>query len=127
VFDGQIKEAQTAKSAAAIATFLRTRYGGGREGQVAGGLSAMMIDSPVINLAADGESAKARWQALIFHGHDGKARIEGGVFVNDYVREGGVWKIATAHYHPQFDGPYEEGWVNWGGGDRRFRLITSTR
>jgi hypothetical protein len=39
------------------------------------------------------------------------------VFVNDYVREKGVWKIATAHYFPQFDGPYEEGWINWGGGD----------
>ena len=37
--------------------------------------------------------------------------------MNDYVREGGVWKIATAHYFPQYDGPYEEGWINWGGGD----------
>jgi hypothetical protein len=117
LFDGQIKDGQTAKGPAAVATFLRTRYGGGRDGQVAGGLSAMMIDSPVINLAADGESAKARWQAIIFHGHDGKARIEGGVFVNDYMRQGGVWKIATAHYYPQYDGAYEDGWVNWGGGD----------
>ena len=65
----------------------------------------------------DGNSAKARWQAIIFHGHGEQARIEGGVFVNDYVREGGVWKFATAHYHPQYDGPYEEGWTNWGGGD----------
>lgn len=117
VFDGQIKPAQTAAGPAAIAAFLRARYGGGREGLAADGLSAMMIDSPVINLSADGNSAKARWQTLIYHGHDGRARIEGGVFVNDYVREGGVWKIATAHYYPQFDGPYEEGWVNWGGGD----------
>ncbi len=77
----------------------------------------MFIDAPVVNLSVDGESAKARWQAIIFHGHGGKARIEGGVFENDYAREGGVWKIATAHYFPQYDGPYEEGWTNWGGGD----------
>ena len=77
----------------------------------------MMIDSPVINLSPDGESAKVRWQAVIFHGHAGQARIEGGVFENDYAREEGVWKIATARYFPQYDGPYEEGWINWGGGD----------
>ena len=117
MFDGLIKPAQTAKGPAAIAAFLRTRYGGGHEGLSADGLSTMIIDAPVVNLSPDGNSAKVRWNALIFHGHDGKARIEGGVFENDYVREGGVWKIAAAHYYPQFDGPYEEGWTNWGGGD----------
>lgn len=117
VFDGMIQPAQTAKGPAAIADFLRMRYGGGKEGLIAGGLSSMFIDAPVVNLSADGESAKARWQAIIFHGHDGKARVEGGVFENDYVRERGVWKIATVRYFPQYDGPYEVGWTNWGGGD----------
>lgn len=117
VFDGMIKPAQTAKGPSAIATLLRTRYGGGREGLAGDGLSTMFIDAPVVNLSSDGSSAKARWQAIIFHGHEGQARIEGGVFENDYVREKGVWKIATAHYYPQYDGPYEEGWTNWGGGD----------
>ena len=65
----------------------------------------MFIDAPVVNLSPDGNSAKARWHALIFHGHGGKARIEGGVFENDYVREGGVWKIATAHYYPAIRRP----------------------
>ena len=109
--------AQTAKGPAAIAAFLRTRYGGGRDGLRADGLSSMFIDNPLVNLSPDGTSAKARWNALIFHGHDGQAQIEGGIFENDYVLEGGVWKIAAARYFPQFDGPYEEGWVNWGGGD----------
>lgn len=117
VFDGMITPAQTAKGPAAIAKFLRTRYGGGREGATADGLSTMFIDAPVVNLSADGESAKTRWQAIIFHGHGAEARIEGGVFENDYVRERGVWKISTARYFPQYDGPYEEGWSNWGGGD----------
>jgi hypothetical protein len=117
VFDGMVKPAQTAKGPAAIAAFLRTRYGGGHEGLKADDLSTMFIDAPVVNLDAAGNSAKARWQSIIFHGHGAEARIEGGVFENDYVREKGVWKIATVRYFPQFDGPYEEGWINWGGGD----------
>jgi hypothetical protein len=117
VFDGLVKQAQTATGPAAIAAFLRTRYGGGREGLRADSLSSMMIDSPVVNLSSDGNSARARWQAILFHGDGDKARIEGGVFVNDYVRERNVWKISTVHYYPQYDGPYEEGWTNWGGGD----------
>ena len=33
IFDGLVKPAQTAKGPAAIATFLRTRYGGGKRGR----------------------------------------------------------------------------------------------
>src|SRR5690606_29995578 len=84
VFDGMIQPAQTATGPDAIATLLRNRYGGGYEGLLTDSLSSMMIDSPVINLSPDGESAKARWQAIIFHGHAGQARIEGGIFENDY-------------------------------------------
>ncbi len=117
VFDGLVTPGETARGPTAIAAFLRNRYGGGKEGAAADKLSSMMIDSPVVNLSLDGNSAKVRWQSITFHGHGGNARIEGGVYVNDYVREGGIWKIATAHYNPQFDGAYEDGWINWGGGD----------
>jgi len=116
-FDGLVKPAQKAQGPAQIAAFLRNRYGGGQEGLSAGGLSSMFIENPLVNLSPDGRTAKARWNLLVFHGHDGEARIEGGVFVNDYVLEGGIWKIAAAHYYPQFDGPYEKGWTNWGGGE----------
>ncbi len=87
VFDGMIKPVQTAKGPGAIAAFLRTRYGGGHEGLKADSLSTLFIDAPVVNLSTGGNDAKARWQALIFHGHGREARIEGGVFENDYVRE----------------------------------------
>jgi hypothetical protein len=116
-FDGQVMPATTAKGPVEIATFLRTRYGGGQDGIRADGLSSMFVDNPLVNLSADGTTAKARWNALIFHGHGGKASIEGGIFENDYALDGGVWKISAAHYYPQLDGPYEQGWVNWGGGD----------
>src|SRR5690606_2736958 len=100
---------ETTTGSDAIAGFLRQRYGGGYDGVKADSLSTMMIDSPVLNLSGDGESATARWQALIFYGHNAEASIEGGVFENDYVREYGVWKIATVRYFPQYHGPYDEG------------------
>jgi hypothetical protein len=117
VFDGLIMPEQTAKGPAAVAAFLRTRYGGGYDGLKADGLSTMMIDAPVANLSADGTSAEVRWEAWTFHGAGGQARVEGGVFENEYVRQGSVWKIATAHYYPEFDGSYDTGWTNWGGGN----------
>jgi hypothetical protein len=117
VFDGQVTKGETATGPAAIAAFLRNRYGGGSEGLQPDGLSSMFIENPVVNLSPDGKSAKARWDVMIFHGHDGKARIEGGVFENEYALDGGTWKIQVAHYYPQYDGPYETGWTNWGGGD----------
>jgi len=116
VFDGLIKPEQTIKGPSAIAAFLRARYGGGYEGLKADGLSTMMIDAPVANLSADGTSAQVRWETWTFHGAAGQARVEGGVFENEYVRQDGVWKIATVHYYPEFDGPYDTGWTNWGGG-----------
>jgi hypothetical protein len=117
LFDGLIMPEQSANGPAAIAAFLRTRYGGGYDGLKADGLSTMMIDAPVANLSADGLRAQVRWEAWTFHGAGGKARVEGGMFENEYVRQGGVWKIATAHFYPEFDGPYETGWTNWGGGE----------
>lgn len=117
VFDGQVKASQIVRGPAGIAAYLRARYGGGKEGPAADGLSTILVENPIVNLSADGESARGRWNAMIFHGHGKTARTEGGIFVIDYTREGGVWKIATLHYYPQFDGPYEDGWLNWGEGD----------
>ena len=117
VFDGLIMPEQTARGPVAVAAFLRARYGGGYEGLKADGLSTMMIEAPVANLSADGNSARVRWEVWTFHGAGGQARVEGGVFENEYIRQGGVWKIATVHYYPEFDGPYDTGWTNWGGGN----------
>src|SRR5688572_12721714 len=78
LFDGLIMPEQSANGPAAIAAFLRTRYGGGYDGLKADGLSTMMIDAPVANLSADGLRAQVRWEAWTFHGAGGKARVEGG-------------------------------------------------
>jgi hypothetical protein len=116
-FDGQVTRGKTVTGNAAIAGFLRKRYGGGHDGLRSGDVRTWMMGAPLVSLSTNGQSARGRWYILIFKGGEGSAGIEGGTFVNDYIRENGIWKIAAAHYHPQFDGPYETGWANWGGGD----------
>ena len=102
----------------AIAAFLTQHYGGGRQGLGSGVVHTALIAAPVVNLSADGQSAKGRWDGMFLRG-DGKgnASLEGGVYENDYVRQGGVWKIARLHFYPQYAGPYETGWTNVGGKD----------
>jgi hypothetical protein len=40
------------------------------------------------------------------------ANWAGGIYENEYVKEGGVWKIGSQRYYPQYAGPYETGWRN---------------
>jgi len=102
----------------AIATFLTTKVGGGRQGLAPGAIHTQLIDEPVVNLSVDGQTAKGRWYGFFLEG-DGKgaASLAGGVYENDYVRQNGVWRIASLHFYPQYAGPYETGWTNWKGQD----------
>ncbi|MGI4879637.1 MAG: nuclear transport factor 2 family protein [Janthinobacterium lividum] len=101
----------------AIAAWLKTRAGG-MDGIAPGSLHTEIIDEPLENLSANGLTAKVRWMSLRFLG-DGKgaARMEGGLYENDYIRENGRWRIATLHYYPQYEGSYADGWTNVGGKD----------
>ena len=108
----------TVSGRAAIAAYLTKSAGGGRQGLAPGAVHTQLIDQPLVNVAADGMTAKARWMGIFFKA-DGKgsATIEGGVYENDYAKEGGRWKISTLHFYPQYEGPYETGWTNVGGKD----------
>ncbi len=88
----------------------------GKAGLNPGQFNTQLIEEPLVNLAADGRHAQGRWYGF-FMLSDGKggASIEGGVYENDYAREGGRWKIAALRFHPQYAGPYETGWTNWKG------------
>jgi hypothetical protein len=116
-FDGQVRQGQTMDGPAQIAAFLRGRYGGGHEGLQAGDTRLMLIDAPLVTLAGNGREATGRWSVLSFIGGGGKAAIEGGIFNVDYRLLDGTWKIAGGRFYPQYFGPYETGWTNWGGGD----------
>ena len=103
------------KGRAAIRRYLLTTWGNGREGLPAGGLHTMLEDAPVLNLSADGKSAKGRWREFSMIGQlGGDARWEQGVSENEYVKEEGVWKISRLDYHQVTAGPYETGWVTGG-------------
>ena len=103
------------KGRAAIRTYLLTTWGNGREGLPAGGLHTMLEDAPVLNLSADGKTAKGRWREFSMIGQlGGTARWEQGISENEYVKEEGVWKISRLDYYQETAGPYETGWVTGG-------------
>jgi SnoaL-like domain len=84
----------------------------GRQGLVHGQLNNQGQLSPVITLAADGLSAKARWRALIQDAVFGTSANWGmGVYENEYVKQDGVWKIAKLQLFVRFYAPYESGWT----------------
>jgi hypothetical protein len=98
------------KGPAAIARYNMDTYGAGKPGLPAGVVNSLFIEVPLANLSADGNSAAIRWYGMHMLGGGADARWESGTFENEYVKENGVWKISRLHFHPQFGGPYENGW-----------------
>jgi hypothetical protein len=82
--------------------------GGPAEGKLNNGL----VLQPLINIGADGRSAKARWRGfaqLAMPG--GPARWLDGVYENEYVLEDGIWKISKLHFYQTFEAYYDGGWA----------------
>ncbi len=66
---------------------------------------------PVVHIADDGLTAKARWRSLMQVGHLGKeARWGEATYENEYVKEGGSWKINKLHSFITFYVEYDKGW-----------------
>jgi hypothetical protein len=87
--------------------------GGGRQGLAAGVLDEHLQVMPVISVAADGLTAKARWRGIVLNGKQGGDAFWGeGPYENEYVKEGGVWKFKTLHWYQALFAPYAGGWQN---------------
>ena len=85
--------------------------GYGKSGLRVGQLRDHIQLQPVIDLAADGQSARGRWKALVLLGQYGEyARWQTGPYENEYRKEGGRWKISHIHWYETFTVPYEGGW-----------------
>ena len=90
-------------------------YGGGNPGPGLpyGQYNHHMQLQPVINVAPDGMTAKARWREFSLLGQFHKyAKWAAGIFENTYVKDNGVWKIKTMHYYQTFVAPYKGGWAS---------------
>jgi hypothetical protein len=88
------------------------RLGGGQPGLIYGQLNEWLQLQPVVHVAPDGLSAKARWRDLAMLGQfQRSAAWRDGVYENEYVKEGGVWKIAKLHLFVTFLAPYDKGWA----------------
>src|SRR5262245_10672132 len=64
---------------------------------------------PVVDVAPDGRTAKARWHLFAQEAQHGEyARWGLGVYENEYVKENGVWKIQSLHLYRTMTTPYEQ-------------------
>jgi hypothetical protein len=85
--------------------------GGGRQALRDGELNEHLQVMPVITVAPDGLTAKARWRAITLTGELGGEAFWGeGPYENEYVKDDGVWKIKTLHWYQALLVPYEGGW-----------------
>ncbi len=88
------------------------RLGGGRLGLQWGQLDEWLQLQPVVNVSADGRSARARWRDLGMQGQfQQSASWRDGIYENGYVNDDGIWKIASLHLFINFVAPYEQGWA----------------
>jgi len=79
-----------------------------REGQ----LNEFFQLMPVVTLAEDGTTAKARWRGIMLLGQLGEQALWGeGPYENEYVKEAGVWKLARLRWFQTIVVPYEGGWA----------------
>jgi hypothetical protein len=92
-----------------IRTFLHTVYSAA--GPKENVLSNHMQLQPVIHVAPDGKTAKARIRLLFQTGRYGQAASwGGGVYENEYVNNGGVWQIKKVKTYTTFVADYVGGW-----------------
>jgi hypothetical protein len=83
----------------------------GPEGPQEGRLFDNMQLQPVVHVDSAGKTAKARWHLFAQLAQSKKFAEWGtGVYENDYVNQGGVWKIQRLHLYPTMYTPYEDGW-----------------
>jgi hypothetical protein len=83
----------------------------GPEGLEQGQLNNYPQLQPIITVSDDNRTAKARWRSDVQLSRDGEGRWGAGVYENEYVNEGGVWKISKLHYYVTMWADYDAGWA----------------
>lgn len=83
----------------------------GPEGLAAGELNVHFTCQPIITVAEDNRTARARWRNDIMWQSGGEGRWSEGTYENAYVNEDGVWKIASSHFYVTMICEYDKGWI----------------
>ena len=83
----------------------------GSPGLEPGQLNNYVMVQPIINVADDNRSAKARWRSDVQVARHGEGRWGGGIYENEYVNDKGTWKFSKLHYYVTFWGDYDKGWA----------------
>ena len=84
----------------------------GPNGLVPGWMNDHIQLQIVVDVAADGHTARARSREFSMTGQYGKSgQWSEGIYENAFVNEGGVWKIQSLHYYPTFITDYDQGWA----------------
>lgn len=94
-----------------VREYLRA-LGDGRTGLAPGQLYENMQLMPYVSVSSDGRTAKATWRDVILSGQLGNRATWGeGPYVNEYVKDHGVWKIKSLHWYQTLVVPYHGGWA----------------
>src|SRR5579884_3000711 len=100
----------------------RSTFTHGRNGPVYGFLLDHLQLQDIVDVAADGLTARGRFRCLLQGGsHTSKAdRIaalpqqwwEAGVYENEYVKDHGVWKLRVLNYCLSWQADFDQGWAH---------------
>jgi hypothetical protein len=92
-----------------ILEFLRAS---GSEGPVRGVLDSQLQLQPVIHVAADGKTARLRSRLLqLTRDAQGRPMWGSGIYENELVKDGGVWKYKRLHFYRTYKVYYKGGWA----------------
>jgi hypothetical protein len=84
----------------------------GPQGLSQGYLNNHMQLQAVIIVAPNGKTATGRFQGMVMLSEPGANGVWGvGIYENEYVNEGGVWKISKLRFFPTGFTDYDKGWA----------------
>lgn len=90
----------------------RLVFGGGNIGLSYGRLFNHMMLQGIVDVDPGGQTAKGRWRAFVqIAQYQKMAMWSDGIYEDEYVKEGGVWKFKKLKFWPTYYTPYESGWA----------------
>src|SRR6185369_9224293 len=93
---------------------------GPRGGRGATSFTIHQLTQPVIHIAEDGQTAKARFRLFQSGGaaNGSSGSWIGGLYENTALKENGEWKFGVQDLHHTFNAPYRTGWGKMPGPSR---------